>query len=107
MKPKIVSNAEITFGKVGGLLPSMGEIPEEFKRSGNPWVRWQQRWFFEGLKTMPSPKDGIVLSVAMRHLSAIQQSFQPKHEHKEAGVAYLASLWFKDDGSTEEAGEAK
>jgi hypothetical protein len=29
------------------------------------------------------------------HLKAIMGSFQPKHEHKTAGVAYLMSLWFE------------
>lgn len=28
-----------------------------------------------------------------------ESSFEPKHEHKEAGVAYLASRWL-DDKST-------
>ena len=30
------------------------------------------------------------------HLKSILQSFKPKHERKEAGVAYLMSLWFDD-----------
>jgi hypothetical protein len=34
--------------------------------------------------------------LAIRHLQVIQASFEPKHEHKEAAVAYLASLWFTD-----------
>jgi hypothetical protein len=41
-------------------------------------------------------KEGVDGNLAFRHLSAIQRSFTPKHEHKEAAVAYLASLWFED-----------
>lgn len=30
-----------------------------------------------------------------RHISACLGSYEPKHEHKIAGVAYLLSLWFE------------
>ena len=33
---------------------------------------------------------------AIRHLKAILVSYDPKHEHKEAGVAFLLSEWFED-----------
>ena len=59
------------------------------------WRDWQSRWFFEGLKEYPAPKPGIDLRKAMRHLTAIQRSFEPKHEDKQASVAYLAGLWFE------------
>ena len=41
-------------------------------------------------------KQGISLSLALRHLGACLSSWEPKHEHKTAGVAYLMSLWFED-----------
>ncbi len=77
------------------LMPLYKDIPDEFKNGRNIWVKWQQDWFFNGLKEMPTPKEGIDVKVAMKHLNSIQRSFEPKHEHKEAGVAYLASLWFE------------
>jgi hypothetical protein len=40
-------------------------------------------------------KEGIDRSVAMRHLKCIMSSWEPQHEHKTAGVAYLMSLWFE------------
>lgn len=99
--PHQVPDVLIAFpGSLGDLLPSMSIIPEEFKndRSGNPWLKWQSVWFYEGLPGYPSPKDGISLDLAMRHLSCIQRSFEPKHEHKVAAVAWLASRWFESPG---------
>jgi len=61
----------------------------------NPYVKFQTTWFFKGLTSedMPTAREGIDLNEAMLHLSAIQRSFEPQHEHKQAAVAYLASLW--------------
>jgi len=78
------------------LMPAYEDIPDEFKRQDNPWVKLQQKWFFHGLAEIPTAKPGIDLSVAMEHLSTIQRSWEPKHQHKEAAVAYLASLWFEE-----------
>lgn len=79
-------------------MPAMSDIPEEFKsRRDNKWLKFQGDWFFHGLvKLSVTPKPGIDRILAMRHLAAIQTSFAPKHEHKMAAVAYLASLWFED-----------
>lgn len=104
-KPTPVSNVDLAFpAHITPLMPPMDQIPPEFNYSnmmnggGNQkWFEFQQRWFFYGLsKVKIVPKAGINTQEAMRHLSAIQGSFEPKHEHKVAAVAYLASLWFKD-----------
>jgi hypothetical protein len=88
--PQEVSDALLAFpGSVG---PLMKDCPSEFRHPY--WSKWQRTWFFEGLKEYPAPKDGVDLRKAMRHLTAIQRSFEPKHEHKEAAVAFLASQWF-------------
>lgn len=96
-QPTKVDALDAAFGgaNINDLLPPYDEIPEEFKQQTNKWVLWQQQWFFSGLERAPKPKDGIDGNAAMRHLQAIQGSFDPKHEHKEAGVAYLASKWFE------------
>ena len=100
MKPIKVDAATTAFpASVGHLMPKYEDIPDEFKHRRNPWVKWQQGWFFSGLKGWPEPKDGIDIKEAMAHLSCIQRSFEPKHEHKEAAVAYLASLWFKEESA--------
>ncbi len=95
--PKPVSDAQRAFpARLGPLLPPWDEIPDEFKRSRNTWVEFQAEWMFFGLgKPEFRLRDGIDGDLAVRHLSTIQRSFEPKHEHKEAAVAYLASLWFK------------
>ena len=97
--PTIVTCAQIAFG-IDALdhMPIYEDIPKEFKELSNPWVKWQQKWFFTGLalSDIPKAKKGIHRKIALNHLSLIQKSFEPKHEHKEAAVAYLASLWFED-----------
>lgn len=42
------------------------------------------------------PKEGVDPDKAMRHLAACMRSFEPKHEHKMAGVACLMATWFED-----------
>jgi hypothetical protein len=94
--PQEVTGLDMAFGgDVSKLMPPYAEIPKEFKDTHNYWCGWQSQWFFEGLKTQPEAKEGIDQKSAMRHLAAIQRSFEPQHEHKSAAVAYLASLWFK------------
>lgn len=90
-------------GKAMGILPKYSEIPEEFKdmNQRHPWVEWQSSWFYTGLKRYPKPKDGIDLKMAMANLACCQGSWEPKHEHKMAGVAYLASLWFESPDGDE------
>jgi hypothetical protein len=96
--PIPVTRADVAFGGASGLLskilPPYSAIPDEFKRGNSPWAEWQRQWFFDGLDRYPVPKEGIDLGMAMANLQVVQNSFAPKHEHKEAGVAYLASLWF-------------
>lgn len=77
-------------------------IPEEFKdrNTNNKWLEFQRTWFFKGIKSSGLvPKPGIDMNEALRHLQAIQSSYEPKHEHKEACVAYLASLWFEESST--------
>ncbi len=95
-QPIEVSDLDIAFGgKAMQILPPMTEIPTEFHTGESPWCKWQREWFFEGLKSVPAAKDGIDQRMAIRCLAVVQGSFAPKHEHKEAGVAYLASLWLE------------
>lgn len=96
INPIQVTRADVAFGgKAMDILPPYLSIPDEFKRGKNPWVQWQRDWFYKGLKSLPTPKPGIDIKLAMANLACCQGSFEPKHEHKEAGVAYLASLWFE------------
>lgn len=80
------------------LLPPYATIPDEYKRGRTKWNAVVDRWFFSGLpkETRFVPKPGIDTSEAKAHLKAVLVSFEPKHEHKTAGAAYLFSKWFDD-----------
>jgi hypothetical protein len=74
------------------------DIPEEFRQRRTKWNDIFNTMFYQGLpgKTQIYPKQGINAGHALLHIRAIAISFEPKHEHKEACVAYLFSLWFED-----------
>lgn len=76
----------------------MEKIPAEFKSGGNKWAQIASRWFFQGLPggTEFVPKDGVDVHKAMMALRCALGSFEPKHQHKEAAVAYMLSEWFTD-----------
>lgn len=81
-----------------GWLP-MEEIPEEFKRhNGTEWNEIVSAWFFNGLskKVEFIPKEGVDAEKAFRQLRATIGSWGPKHEHKEAAMAYMMSEWFQE-----------
>ena len=96
-RPQEIDDATMVFpaSVCGTLLPPMDEIPETFqRRREEPWSKLVSKWFFEGLDGRFVPKDGIEEQIAVRHLNACIRSWEPKHEHKEAGVAWLMSKWF-------------
>jgi len=88
-------------------LPAWDDIPEEFKRSNNPYCRFVSQWFFAGRKPEDMarlvPKEGVDRAKALAAVYAALGSFKPKHQHKEAGCAYLLSQWFDltTDGACE------
>ena len=91
--PILVTDIDIAFpgNIIGRLLPPMAGIPEEFSSSENKWRNKASRLFFNGGGIDIKPD--INKSHAIRHLRACLGSFEPKHEHKVAGVGYLLSLW--------------
>lgn len=95
-KPQEVNGVASAFGgDMKKLLPAMHEIPKEFQDSRTEWNKLVSQWFFGGLKSFDCvPKEGVDKSAAMKHVAAILRSWEPSHEHKEAGCAYLLSLWF-------------
>lgn len=96
-KPTQLTDDDISFGRIKGLLPAYTDIPDEFKRQRNKWVQLVDQWFFAGLDGYRLiPKDGIDKREALRHAGTVMRSWELKHEHKTAGVAYLLSLWFSD-----------
>jgi hypothetical protein len=94
-----ISDVDMVFG--GGamkLLPAWDAIPKEFKDyDGTKWNKLVSDWFFHGVKNLNwTPKPGVSTAKAVRVLKCCIGSFEPKHEHKEAGCAYLLSQWFDD-----------
>lgn len=96
-QPKPVSDVDLAFGgRIADLMPGYKELPEEFRCERDSFSRIVSEWFFSGLDTnVLKAKDGIDKSAAFRHLRAIMCSFEPSHEHKIAGVAWLMSQWFE------------
>lgn len=91
--PKEVSDLDMTFGHIDGLMPKMSDIPDDLP---NWSTRLVADWFFYGLKSLELiPKPGIDKAKAMRHIRTIMGSFSPKHEDKEAACAFYLSQWFE------------
>jgi hypothetical protein len=113
-KPKAIDQVTLAFpaNVVGTYLPPRDVIPEDFDRNwhhdSHEWCGVANRWFSEGIeKSEFKPKDGIDEAAAWRHLSACMRSFEPKHEHKIAGVAWLMSMWFDKASGDEHGAEPK
>jgi len=80
---------------IGKYLPEWGSIPDQFKKSSHPYQKIASSWFFMGVKDIKfTPRDGVDLKKALMHIRACLGSFEPKHEHKIAGVAYLMDEFF-------------
>ncbi|WLS77390.1 hypothetical protein Q3V30_12935 [Erwinia pyri] len=97
-QPIEVNQLDIAFGgKAMKILPAYSAIPDEFKKDSNKWSQLVSKWFFGGLNKdeWPKAKDGVDWNLAMRNIQACLICFEPKHEHKIAGAAYLASQWFE------------
>lgn len=103
LKPQPVTDVTLAFpASVTVLMVKYEDIPEEFRdrNSNNKWIQFQKDWFYKGIKASGiKAKKDIDLDMALRQLQAIQSSFEPKHEHKEACVAYFASLWFEESST--------
>lgn len=104
--PVEVTGLELVFGgDMNKLLPPMEKIPQEFKAGHSRWNDLIGKWFFHGIKKLEvMPREGVDRVKALRHVKACMASWEPKHQHKEAGCAYLMSQFFEDD-FTFEVGE--
>jgi len=95
-----VTGADAAFGSIKH-MPKYENVPEEFKGFNlkSRWVKLVTQWFFKGLSKEEvdalKPKPGVDKWKALAAVKAIVVSFEPKHEHKEAGCAYLMSEWFE------------
>lgn len=96
---KNVSDTDVAFGgDMKVLMPPMSDIPKEFHDGNTKWNEITSAWFFGGLSkdTKFYAKEGINPQKALKHIKAILGSYAPRHEEKEASVAFLLSEWFMD-----------
>ena len=93
-----VTPIDIAFGaKAMELMPKYDDIPKEYKHGDTKWNKLFNDWFFIGLLSLSlTTKPSIDKVEALAHLQTIMGSFEPPHEHKEAGIAFLMSEWFED-----------
>jgi hypothetical protein len=102
LMPQPVTQADLAFGArdLKKLLPDWDQLPKEFRdrwSSHTGWCGFVSTWFYDGMKGVTMiPKKGIDPDMAMKHIGAILRSWEPSHEHKTAGCAYLLSIWFDD-----------
>lgn len=97
--PKKTTMLDISFGtnNIGNFLPNWNEIPEEYKCRSHAMAILVRRWFFNGLpkSSIFTPRKGVDKLKALAHIKVCMLSWDPSHEHKEAGCAYLLDLFFK------------
>lgn len=91
--PTGLTQLDVVWGNIK-YLPKWEDIPEEFRDfRGNKCTIMASDWFFGQLKELPKVKPGLDETQVYAALRSILVSFEPKHEHKEAGVGYLISQW--------------
>ena len=92
-----ISDIEVAFGTTK-LLPKRSEVPEEFDfMGGSKWNKLFTDMFFVGLEDLDLvPKEGVDPDAAFKCVRAHMGSWEPKHEDKEAGVAFMMSVLFED-----------
>lgn len=97
-QPQAIDNVFLAFPAcvIGTMIPAWEDVPKEFRDATNPWARSASTWFAYSphVTFSADPKAGVDMRVAARHLLACLRSYEPKHEHKIAAVAYLMSRWF-------------
>lgn len=106
-QPVVLADIDVSLGSgrelMEKVLPAWEEIPEDFKAYGGIGKGEARKWlgvvddiFFSGVEMkVIVMKPGVDRKTVMRHMQCILYSYEPQHEHKTAGVAYLMSLWFE------------
>lgn len=94
--PVAVSTVQFAFpaNVIGTLLPHAEDIPKEFF-GRNAWTALADSLFAGTVHPDATIawRPEIDFTVAVRHVGTVLRSFEPKHEHKIAGAAYLLSLF--------------
>lgn len=81
---------------IGVLIPEWDDLPATFQDGTSGWEELGSYAATRSVEFGHSVlKEGIDCLLANRQINAIARSFEPKHEHKEAALSYLISLWLK------------
>ena len=87
---------------VGTLLPLWDDISDKYKDERHPLQEIASRWFFEGAhEYVFTPREGVDANKALRMIAACMGSYEPKHQHKMAGIAYMLDEFFENVGVPE------
>jgi len=98
--PKKVLGIDVAFGpsKISEWLPARRDIPKSFysSKEGQAWIDFVASWFHSGADPKRLVHRPFVdRTQAVGHVRACLVSFEPSHEDKIEGCAYLLSLWFE------------
>ena len=105
-KPKKANRADIIIPTevVGIYLPRMKDIPKGFAKTKACVAAelFCSEWFYTGLKNPEfTTRHDIDEDMAKTQISICLKSYEPKHEHKMLGAAYLATMFFEKEKDNE------
>lgn len=92
-EPTEVDDVLVAFpAQVEHLMPAWEDIPKDYSDK-ETWDEFAHGWFYGKPLPLVLLKKGMSHARVTRHLRCVAGSFQPKHEHKMAAMAWLASQW--------------
>ncbi len=94
-----LSEADRIFAaNVTDMMPEYKALPEEYAQMRHPWCQFASGLFFKGGDLRPLvAKPGVDKDKAIRHISTVLRSWEPKHEHKIGAVGFLFNEWFEGE----------
>lgn len=98
--PRPVSDVVLAFpaSVIDCYIPTWEELPMPFQEFTSGYEELASYACFHPVELRPEVLiEGIDADSATRQLSAVARSFEPKHEHKQAAIAFLLSLWLKPE----------
>lgn len=105
---KHLTHAEYAFPtSIEGFIPPMSELPDTTRGEYATWNKLFNQMFFSGVSGLQLiPRPGVDAERAWRHIQYVMRSWEPRHEHKEAGCAWLMHQWFESWSLQEPAQES-
>lgn len=99
LMPVDINSKEFCSAGIYTLMPRPEKIPQAFLSSPG-YLKWEKvadQWFSQGLKEYEFiPWEGVDGKLARMHVFACISSWEPSHENKIMGCAYLMNEFFKD-----------